>query len=166
MGYGRNVRGQIGARLAALRLRRGLTQKQVAEALGVSGTFVNQIEAGSKAVPDEKMDVLLDALGASVEDLLPPGKIEATPEESAIREIAQAFYCAGEDEAKLGLGLLNCFLKGASGERVMILKALQDVLAARTIRPITEMQLISAIRSYIRANSKDESLQAIDEIQA
>ncbi|WP_051293055.1 helix-turn-helix domain-containing protein [Citrifermentans bremense] len=166
MGYGGNLRQIIGARLAALRAAKGFTQKQLAEILGVSGTFVNRIESGAKAVPDGQMETLLDALGASVDDLLQSEKVETTPEEEALREIAQVFYCAGEDEARLGQGLLNCFLKGAPGERVMLLDALQDVLAARSIRSIAEMQLIAAIKNYIRANTKDKNAGAVEENHA
>lgn len=166
MGYGGNLRRTIGARLAGFRVAKGYTQKQLAEILGVSGTFVNRIESGAKAVPDGQMEALLDALGVSVADLLQPEKVQEPPEEETLRGIAQAFYCAGEDEARLGQGLLNCFLKGAPVERVMLLNALKDVLAARSVRPIAEMQLIAAITNYIRAHSKDINTQTAEENQA
>jgi hypothetical protein len=48
----------------ALRLRRGLTARQVVQHLGVSASTVSRWEASLETVPQERCDQLLDLLGA------------------------------------------------------------------------------------------------------
>ncbi|MBE1876730.1 helix-turn-helix domain-containing protein [Myceligenerans pegani] len=54
-----------GWRLAEMRKRRGLTQKQVAEAMGVSVARVSQIEAGDVST-QEVLGRYVDALGGTL----------------------------------------------------------------------------------------------------
>ena len=49
------LRPPIGRRLAELRLAAGLTQKDVARALGVAQTFIARVECGTKPVPPARL---------------------------------------------------------------------------------------------------------------
>lgn len=61
---------KLGERIAALRNQRGLTQVQLAEALGYSQQQVLSFEKGRRRVPVSALPDLSKALGVSVEELL------------------------------------------------------------------------------------------------
>lgn len=67
----------VGERLAAARAERGLTQADLAEALGVSRPQVANIEAGRSALSVEQLMTAALALSISAADLL-PGAARAT----------------------------------------------------------------------------------------
>lgn len=73
----------LGARIAELRRDRGLTQVQLAEALGLSQPAINAYESGERRVPLSAVPVLTKTLGVSTETLLgqrpAPGKRGPTP---------------------------------------------------------------------------------------
>lgn len=56
----------LGRRLADLRARRGLTQSQVAERLGVSRRYVCEIEAGKPSLYSARLFRLLELLDAGL----------------------------------------------------------------------------------------------------
>jgi transcriptional regulator with XRE-family HTH domain len=56
--------------LAALRRRRGLTQRQLGEISGVAHTTVQRLEALSRGAYPQTMQKLASALGVSPEELL------------------------------------------------------------------------------------------------
>lgn len=56
----------LGRRLAALRAKRGLTQTDVANALGISRRYVSEIEAGKPSLYSERLFRLLDLLDAGL----------------------------------------------------------------------------------------------------
>jgi len=163
MGYGKVVRKAIGERISELRAKKGFTQKQLGEALHISATYMNRIEAGDKAVPDAHMDQLLEALGVSAEDLLRSDKAEVGPQESAYRQFVELFRGTSVEDSGLLMELIHYFLKGSTEERVVLLKSLQDLLSARRIRHISEMQLIDRINSYVRVKSARNS-ESVDEM--
>jgi transcriptional regulator with XRE-family HTH domain len=163
MGYGKTVRKAIGGRISELRAKKGLTQKQLGEALHISATYVNRIEAGDKAVPDAHMDLMMETLGASAADLLGPVKAEPGPQELAYMKIVELFRGAGVEESELLMELMNYFVKGSAAERAIIMKSLQGILMARRVSPISEMQLIERIRSFVRVNST-QGEESVDEM--
>lgn len=59
-----------GARLAALRKTAGLSQMQLAEAVGIPQRTISFYERDADAVPSDVLPRLADALGVSVEVLL------------------------------------------------------------------------------------------------
>ncbi|MDX2102693.1 MAG: XRE family transcriptional regulator [Alphaproteobacteria bacterium] len=68
---GRRLRREAGQWLRDLRTARGLTQRQLADQVGVAYyTFVSQIEAGKGRVPPESYQVWADALGLPVADFV------------------------------------------------------------------------------------------------
>jgi len=61
----------IGARIRAARHRRGLSQKQVGDALGINDRHVQAWEAGRRNPGPKHLAKLADVLGLDVLDLLP-----------------------------------------------------------------------------------------------
>lgn len=87
--------GKFGPYLRGLRIRRGLTQERVAEALHVSGAAVSKWETG-KCLPDlAKLEALAEILDISVPELMGCGA--ADREAPSIRQTAaEASQKAGE----------------------------------------------------------------------
>lgn len=61
---------QLGARIAELRKAQGITQIQMAEALGVSQQTVNSYEVARRRVPVSALPVLARLLTVSIDELL------------------------------------------------------------------------------------------------
>ena len=61
---------QIGIRLAEIRRRRGLTQRQLATAIGVTLTSLQNYERGRNAITGRRLDALASALFCKPIDLL------------------------------------------------------------------------------------------------
>lgn len=61
---------RLGARIASLRLGRGLTQTQLGELTGYSQQHVLSFEKGRRRVPVSALPDLAAALGVSIEELL------------------------------------------------------------------------------------------------
>jgi transcriptional regulator with XRE-family HTH domain len=68
---------QLGARIAALRKDQGLTQVQLAQALGLTQQMVASYEVGRRRVPVSLLPQVAATLAVSLEDLI--GKYAATP---------------------------------------------------------------------------------------
>lgn len=60
----------LGARIAELRGRQGLTQTQLASALGLTQQQLGHYEVGRRRVPVSLLAPLADELGVSIEELL------------------------------------------------------------------------------------------------
>lgn len=73
----------LGARIAELRRAQGVTQAQLADALGVSQPAINAYETGERRVPLSALPTLSRTLGVSTEALLgeqaSPGKRGPAP---------------------------------------------------------------------------------------
>jgi transcriptional regulator with XRE-family HTH domain len=67
---GKYIDPEIGIRLAEIRRRRGLTQRQLATAIGVTLTSLQNYERGRNAVTDRRLDALACALRCKPIDLL------------------------------------------------------------------------------------------------
>lgn len=61
----------IGARIRAARHRRGLSQKQVGDALGINDRHVQAWEAGRRNPGPKHLAKLAEVLGLELSDLLP-----------------------------------------------------------------------------------------------
>ena len=70
----------IGANVARLRRRLGLTQAQLAELVGVESRHLQRIERGSVDLPVSSLEALSVALGVKPQVLLRP----ATPEPAKV----------------------------------------------------------------------------------
>jgi transcriptional regulator with XRE-family HTH domain len=61
---------EFGRRVAALRAERGLTQRALAEAAGISVTFLSELENGKRNVSADVLLRLSEALGTASDHLL------------------------------------------------------------------------------------------------
>ncbi len=61
---------ELGARLASLRKAAGMTQAEVAEALGIPQTTVSFYERGASYLPSSILPPLARLLGVSIEEIL------------------------------------------------------------------------------------------------
>ncbi|MBJ6724399.1 helix-turn-helix domain-containing protein [Geomesophilobacter sediminis] len=163
MGYGIEVRKAIGRRLARLRVEKGWTQKQLAEALGVSQAFVTRIETGDKAVPDGQVNVLFDTLGASADDLFLDTREEG-PQAAVLKDLASGFYCAGEKETDLAVGLLHTFMKCTPQQKIQFMLLVKEIIKEKSITPVAEGKLLKQIKQFVRENSADESEEYVEEL--
>ena len=59
----------LGRRLRVLRIARGLRQKDLANAAGLSDSAVSMVENGERLPRDQELDAILRALGARPEDV-------------------------------------------------------------------------------------------------
>lgn len=63
------LRLRFGKRIRELRALKGLTQEELAEAVGVSTDFISLIERGQRAPSFENLERLAEALGVNVAGL-------------------------------------------------------------------------------------------------
>ena len=75
---------QIGERIRCLRISKGLTQYDLAQAIHISSSFMNRIEKGSSTVSIEYVCSIANALDVTPQDIL--CDIFVTPETASISE--------------------------------------------------------------------------------
>ena len=64
----------LGARLRAIRADRGLSLSAVAEATGISTSFLSLVETGKNDITFGRLRRLIDYYGVTLIDLLPPSE--------------------------------------------------------------------------------------------
>lgn len=89
----------IGENLAFYRRKKGLTQKQIAESVGLSITFISQIENGLSKPSDENLKKIADALGVLPSDLKSDGDLKKIKNEN-IELIKLLIKLTREDKIK------------------------------------------------------------------
>lgn len=67
----------LGRQVRALRLQRGMTQEQLAEAAELSVPYISHIERGRKRASLETLERLAEALGITVAGLLAGAQTQA-----------------------------------------------------------------------------------------
>lgn len=105
---------QFGAFVAQLRKERGMTQKELADALHVTDKAVSKWETG-KGFPDMKLlEPLARALGVSLVELMRGERLEADalPMEEAEQVVSQAMNRSQQTTARRYLKLLSALLIG------------------------------------------------------
>lgn len=75
---------QIGERIRCLRISKGLTQYDLAQAIHISSSFMNRIEKGSSTVSIEYVCSIANALEVTPQDIL--CDIFVAPETASISE--------------------------------------------------------------------------------
>ncbi len=71
---------QVGNNIQHFLEERGMTQQNLAEALGISKQVVNKIVKGNKAINVKEIAEIAQVLGVSVDDLLTVGDRNAAPD--------------------------------------------------------------------------------------
>jgi putative transcriptional regulator len=72
--------------IKALRQRRGLTQQQLADLLGLDQARISAYEVGRKSPPIHRLPVIAAALGVSINDIFAVGQQTDTAHEPAYSE--------------------------------------------------------------------------------
>lgn len=61
-----------GAAIKAIRTRSGITQSQIADAIGVSASMFSRIESGTRQAPPHTIHIIADQLGVPVDAISTP----------------------------------------------------------------------------------------------
>ena len=69
----------IGSRIRNVRLQRGLSQEQLAEAAGIGTAHISHIETGNSTPSLRAMVNIINALGCSADELLCMEVVKAQP---------------------------------------------------------------------------------------
>ena len=80
--------GEIGRRIALLRKRKGIRQKELAEMIGVLPSCICLYELGREFVPLGRRAAIAQALGLNASALADPALMEVTPDE---RDLISAY---------------------------------------------------------------------------
>jgi DNA-binding XRE family transcriptional regulator len=70
LGWLQDVQRQVGIKIRALRMEKGLTQDQFANLAGLNRTHVYRLESGQQSVTLRTMKIIADALEVRVRDLV------------------------------------------------------------------------------------------------
>ena len=109
------IERRIGVRIRARRLALGLTQEQLADALGVSNQQVQKYENGSNRIAAARLVRLAARLGVPVAALLDADPADAGPppvvaggarQQRAAIEIASGFAAIGDADVRAALAAL------------------------------------------------------------
>lgn len=92
-----NLQREVGRAIRQLRTSKGLTQEQLAEAVGVTEQAIGKIERGENAPLLSTLDTIARRLGVAAAHLMPPAPLP--PEAPAAERIAARVARLGPDEA-------------------------------------------------------------------
>lgn len=106
---------ELGQRLRAARQARGITQVELAEALGTYQTVVSAIERGVRGLTVQQVAKLASILGASLDDILGPGSRKSNgtlKDRRFLRRFEKIERLSKRDKQAL-LKNIDMFLRGA-----------------------------------------------------
>ena len=83
---------QVGRTIRNLRRSQGMSVDALAAKVGVTRQQIIRLEAGTTGTPLARLHIIAGALGATLEDLLPPGKNQGQSDE---HDMALAFRGRG-----------------------------------------------------------------------
>lgn len=88
----------IGNNIKILRQNQGLTQDQVASALGISRELLSYFESGSRPVPVKYLDIFADLFNIDIEQLL-----DENPEEMKVFTSFRSINSTDEDMIQIAV---------------------------------------------------------------
>ena len=100
---------EIGKRIAALRVKKEWTTNRLANACGLSQSFLRAVELEEKGISVESLSLVCDALGVSLRDFFDVPGGEETPEDRLLRRVREL--------TPRQKGSLLQFLDAMSGEK-------------------------------------------------
>lgn len=105
------VKEELGKKIRRMRLNRGLTQEQLAEAVDVSQRTLSGIEIGENFVTAETLDKILKALNTTTEELFATNHLKNS--DCLVKEIIRSIDYIAKDEVKLSIlyNITKCLTK-------------------------------------------------------
>lgn len=95
------IKEELGKKIKRMRINRGLTQEQLAEAVDVSQRTLSGIEIGENFVTAETLDKIVKALNTTSEELFATNHLKE--EEELIKEIEQNIKTISQNPTKLDI---------------------------------------------------------------
>lgn len=95
------IKEELGKKIKRMRLNRGLTQEQLAEAVDVSQRTLSGIEIGENFVTAETLDKIIKALNTTTEELFATNHLRG--QEVVLREINNSIKYIAKDPLKLDI---------------------------------------------------------------
>lgn len=95
------IKEELGKKIKRMRLNRGLTQEQLAEAVDISQRTLSGIEIGENFVTAETLDRIIKALNTSTEELFATNHLKEEAE--LLKEIQQNAIYIAQDPQKLDI---------------------------------------------------------------
>lgn len=93
------IKSELGQKIRNMRLRRNLTQEELAEKVDISQRTLSGIETGENFVTAETLDKLVLALGTTFEELFATNHYKEVP--ILVREISEIVQTLTGDRRKL-----------------------------------------------------------------
>lgn len=93
------IKSELGQKIRRMRLKRNLTQEELAEKVDINQRTLSGIELGENFVTAETLDKLVEALGTTFEELFATNHYKETP--ILVREITEIVRILSDDRRKL-----------------------------------------------------------------
>ncbi len=95
------IKRELGKKIKRMRLNRGLTQEQLAEAVDISQRTLSGIEIGENFVTAETLDKIIKALNTTAETLFATNHLKE--EQELLKEISQKIKIISQNPTKLDI---------------------------------------------------------------
>lgn len=95
------IKSELGQKIRNMRLRRGLTQEELAEKVDISQRTLSGIETGENFITAETLDKLAEALDTTFEELFATNHYKEIPILAREIEKVVAILSAASDHRKL-----------------------------------------------------------------
>ncbi|OAM04567.1 MAG: XRE family transcriptional regulator [Wolbachia endosymbiont of Dactylopius coccus] len=124
-----SIRYQIAQKVRSWRLKRGYTQKDLAEKVGVKYWVILQYEKGNRRIPIERLYAIAEALSISITDLIPVSKSCLEDEGEEILNLVRKYKTINDQELRRVFCLLTKFVQvseksSRKSEKIKIAKGL------------------------------------------
>ena len=93
------IKSELGKKIKRMRLNRGLTQEQLAEAVDISQRTLSGIELGENFMTAETLDNIVKALNTTTEELFATNHLKDT--DAIINEITGSLFYIAQNPIKL-----------------------------------------------------------------
>lgn len=93
------IKSELGQKIRNMRLKRSLTQEELAEKVDISQRTLSGIETGENFVTAETLDKLVEALGTTFEELFATNHYKEVP--ILVHEISTIVQTLSADRRKL-----------------------------------------------------------------
>jgi transcriptional regulator with XRE-family HTH domain len=103
-----DIKKMIGVRIAEVRKKKGMTQKKLAEKMGISPTYLSSIERGKENPTLDMLIILAKSLGVDLGVIFTLPQIEDPAKRKSL--INSLLNKADDDQLKLALKVLSSII--------------------------------------------------------